>query len=80
MVGKDMAVMGRVVLSNRRPAIIIQPMDLRGITLRYAHEIRSEAEFFAEIPEMILPKEMLSAAKHIVRLASANILVCGLLP
>jgi len=60
--------MGSVVLSNRERAIIIQPMDLglRGITLRYTQEMRSEAQFFAEILEMILPEEMLSVAEHIV--------------
>ena len=68
MVGKGVVAMGRVVLSNRERWIIIEPMDLglRGITLRYMHEIRSEAEFFAEVPKMILPEEMLSVAEHIV--------------
>jgi hypothetical protein len=32
---------------------------LRGFTLRYAYEVRSEAEYFATIPEMTLPDEML---------------------
>jgi hypothetical protein len=37
--------MGRVVLSNRERPIMLEPMGLglRGITLRYRHEIRSEA-------------------------------------
>jgi DNA end-binding protein Ku len=42
MGGKGMAGMGRVVLSNRERPIVIEPMGkgLRGMTLRYAHEIR----------------------------------------
>src|SRR5205814_3693552 len=65
---KDVVGLGRVVLSNRERPIIVEPSGsgLRGITLRYAHEIRSEAEFFAEIPEMVLPEEMLEVAQHIV--------------
>ena len=67
---KSVVGMARVVLSNRERPIMLEPMGLglRGTTLRYAHEIRSEAEYFAEIPEMSLPKEMLSIAEHIVAL------------
>ena len=67
---KDVVGMGRVVLSNRERPIMLEPMGLglRGITLRYSHEIRSEAEYFADIPEMPLPKEMLSIAEHIIEL------------
>jgi DNA end-binding protein Ku len=65
---KGVVGMGRVVLSNRERPIILEPMGLglRGITLRYTHEIRSEAEYFGDIPEMSLPKEMLRIAEHIV--------------
>ena len=68
--GKDVVGMGRVVLSNRERPIMLEPMGLglRGITLRYTHEIRSETEYFADIPEMSLPKEMLSIAEHIIEL------------
>ena len=70
LAGKDVVGMGRVVLSNRERPIMLEPMGLglRGITLRYAHEIRSEAEYFADIPQMPLPKEMLSIAEHIIEL------------
>jgi len=40
-------------------------LGLQRITLRYTCEIRSEAEFIAEIFEMILPEEMPSVAEHI---------------
>jgi len=74
MSGKDVVGMGRVILSNRERPIIVEPMGLglRGMTLRYAHEIRSEAEYFADIPELDLPREMLGVAEHIVAAMLAN--------
>jgi DNA end-binding protein Ku len=68
MAEKDVVGMGRVVLANRERPIIVEPMGrgLRGITLRYAHEVRSETECFADIPKIALPDEMLQIAKHIL--------------
>jgi len=45
MRGKEMVGMGRVILSKRERPIIIEPIGngLRGMTLRYAHEVRNEA-------------------------------------
>src|SRR5436190_19469753 len=53
----------------RERPIIIEPMcdGLRGITLRYAHEVRSEAEYFADIPKLELPEELLRLAEHIIK-------------
>ena len=74
MAGKSVVAMGRVVLSNRERPIMLEPMGLglRGLTLRYSHEVRSEAEYFADIPQIILPREMLSVAEHIVETKLAN--------
>jgi DNA end-binding protein Ku len=36
------------------------------MTLRFAHEIRREAEYFADIPKMALPEQMANLAGHIV--------------
>ena len=68
MAEKDVVGMGRVVLANRERPIIVEPMGrgLRGITLRYAHEVRSEMEYFADIPKIALPDEMLQITKHIL--------------
>jgi non-homologous end joining protein Ku len=68
MAAKGLVGMGRVVLSNRERPIIIEPMSLgmRGITLRYAHEIRNEAEYFADIPNLALPDEMVRLTEHIL--------------
>ena len=68
MRAKNVVGMGRVVLARRERPIIVEPMGngIRGITLRYSHEVRDEASYFAEIPELKLPEEMLRVAEHIV--------------
>ena len=68
MAGKDLVGLARIVLSSRERPIILEPMGagLRGITLRYAHEIRGEAEYFANIPDLRLPPEMIRIAEHIL--------------
>jgi non-homologous end joining protein Ku len=59
--------LGHIVLSNRERPIIVEPLGLglRGTTLRYAHEIRGEAEYFADIPRLELPR-MVERAEYIV--------------
>jgi DNA end-binding protein Ku len=66
--GKELVGMGRVVLASRERPIIMQPMGagLLGMTLRYAHEVRNETEYFAEIPNLKLPRDMVQLAEHIV--------------
>jgi Ku protein len=68
MAEKKLAGLGRVVLSNRERPILIEPMGdgLRGITLRYAHEVRDAAEYFDDIAKMKLPDEMLRITEHIL--------------
>jgi len=59
---------GRVVLTNREHIIALEPMDkgLVGTLLRYPYEVRSEAEYFDEIQDVKVTKDMLELAKHIV--------------
>ncbi|NOJ43350.1 non-homologous end joining protein Ku [Bradyrhizobium australiense] len=66
--------LARVVLSSRERPFLLEPMGrgLRGVTLRFAHEIRNEAEYFSEIPGMKLPLEMMKLAQHIIRTKSAD--------
>ena len=40
---------------------------LLGMTLRYPYEVRNEAEYFDEIPDEKIPKDMLDLASHIVK-------------
>ena len=53
MRGKDMVGMGRVILAKRERPIIIEPLGrgLRGMTLRYAHDVRSENDYFRTSPK-----------------------------
>jgi len=50
-----------VVLTTREHVIAIEPRGkgLLGITLRYPYEIRKEADYFGDLPDMKLPKEMM---------------------
>lgn len=60
--------MGRVVLANRERPIMIEPsgMGLRGITLRYAHEVRSATDYFARIPPLQLPDDVVQMTEFIL--------------
>jgi hypothetical protein len=40
---------------------------LMGTLLRYPYEVRNEGEYFDEIPNIKIEKEMLDLAKHIVK-------------
>src|SRR6201991_1740122 len=64
----DKVAIGRVVLTNREHIIALEPMDrgLVGTLLRYPYEVRSEAEYFDEIQDIKVTKDMLDLARHIV--------------
>jgi DNA end-binding protein Ku len=47
-------------------------IGLLGLTLRYPYEVRNEAEYFEDIPELKLSKEMLDLATHIVNSKSGH--------
>jgi DNA end-binding protein Ku len=59
---------GRVVLTNREHIIALEPLEkgLVGTLLRYPYEVRSEAEYFDEIDDVKVTKDMLDLARHIV--------------
>ncbi|WP_369719765.1 Ku protein [Bradyrhizobium sp. LLZ17] len=59
---------GSVVLTNREHIIGLEPLDkgLVGTLLRYPYEVRSEQEYFDEIQDVKVTKDMLDLAKHIV--------------
>ena len=64
----DTVAIGRVVLTNREHIIALEPMDkgLVGTLLRYPYEVRSEQEYFDEIQDVKVTKDMLDLARHIV--------------
>ena len=74
-IGKsNMVALGRVVLTRREHVIALEPKGrgLMGLTLRYPYEIRDEASYFEDIPDLKLPKEMLDLATHIVNTKSGH--------
>jgi DNA end-binding protein Ku len=66
--------LARVVLSSRERPFLVEPMGsgLRGVTLRFAHEVRSETDYFGDIPKMKLPAEMMKLAQHIIKTKSGD--------
>src|SRR4051812_8717524 len=65
---------GRVVLTNREHIIALEPMEkgLVGTLLRYPYEVRSEHEYFDEIQDVKVTKDMLDLARHIVNQKAGN--------
>ena len=65
---------GRVVLTTREHMIALEPRGkgLMGTLLRYPYEVRNEEEYFDEIPNIKIEKEMLDLAKHIVKSKSGH--------
>ena len=59
---------GRVVLTNREHIITLEPLDkgLMGTLLRYPYEVRSADEYFDDIQDVKVTKDMLDLARHIV--------------
>jgi DNA end-binding protein Ku len=60
--------LGKIVFTTREHIIALEARGkgLLGITLRYPYEVRKEKDYFADIADEKLPKEMLDLAKHIV--------------
>jgi len=69
-----MVAIGRVVLTSREHIIGLEPMGkgLVGTLLRYPYEVRDEKEYFDEIQDVKVTKDMLDLAKHIVNQKAAD--------
>ena len=65
---EGMVALGRIVFTSREHMIALEARGngLLGLTLRYPYEVRKEKDYFGEIEDQKLPKEMLELAKHIV--------------
>ena len=70
----DKVAIARVVLTNREHIIALEARGkgLVGMLLRYPYEIRDENEYFDEIQDVQVTKEMLDLARHIVETKSAD--------
>jgi Ku70/Ku80 beta-barrel domain len=69
-----MVALGRVVFTSREHVIPLKPRGkgLLGVTLRYPYEVRTEEEYFDDIPDEKIPKDMLELASHIVETKSGH--------
>jgi len=66
--------LARVVLFRRERLMMLEPRG-KGIvaeSLHYANEVHAAEGYFAEIPDLELPKEMLELAKHIIEKMSGR--------
>jgi DNA end-binding protein Ku len=70
----DKVAIGRLVLTNREHIIALEPLDkgLMGTLLRYPYEVRDPQEYFDEIDDVKVTKDMLDLAKHIVNQKSGS--------
>jgi DNA end-binding protein Ku len=71
---EGMVALGRVVFTSREHVIALEPRGkgLLGITLRYPYEIRKEDQYFDDIENEKIPKDMLELASHIVETKSGH--------
>jgi DNA end-binding protein Ku len=65
---------GRVVLTSREHIIALEPLGkgLMGTLLRYPYEVRSEKEYFDDVQDVKVTKDMLDLARHIVEQKSGS--------
>jgi DNA end-binding protein Ku len=66
---KGMVAIARVVFTSREHVIALEPRGkgMMGITIRYPYEVRDEKDYFEEIPNEKITKDMLELAAHIVK-------------
>ena len=70
----DQIALARVVLTSREHVIALEARDkgLMGMLLRYPYEVRDAAEYFDDIQDVKITKDMLDLAKHIVESKSGH--------
>jgi DNA end-binding protein Ku len=65
---EGMVALGKVVFTSREHVIALEARGkgLMGVTLRYPYEVRNEKDYFDDIEDEKVPKDMLELASHIV--------------
>jgi DNA end-binding protein Ku len=65
---EGMVALGKVVFTSREHIIALEALGkgLMGVTLRYPYEVRDEKDYFDDIQDEKVPKDMLELASHIV--------------
>lgn len=71
---EGMVAIGKVVFTSREHIIALEARGkgLLGVTLRYPYEVRNEADYFDDISDEKIPKDMLDLASHIVETKAAH--------
>jgi DNA end-binding protein Ku len=74
MRGKNMVALARVVLAKRERVVMLEAWDkgLVGISLRYGSEVRDAKEYFTDIADINVPKDMRELAEHILESKTAD--------
>ncbi|MHB8268545.1 non-homologous end joining protein Ku [Bradyrhizobium sp.] len=74
MKDKDRVALARIVLSNREHVIAIEPLGkgLLGTTLRYPYELRDEDDYFDDIKNPKISRDMIELASHILDSKAAH--------
>ncbi|MDB5616120.1 Ku protein [Tardiphaga sp.] len=70
----NMVAIGRLVLTSRENISALEPLKngLMGTLLRYPYEVRSEEDYFDDIQDVAVTKDMLDLARHIVEQKSGQ--------
>jgi len=65
---EGMVAIGKVVFTSREHIIALEARGkgMVGITLRYPYEVRKEHEYFDDVPDAKITKDMLELATHII--------------
>jgi Ku protein len=74
MKDQDRVALARIVLTNREHIIAIEPLGkgLLGTMLRYPYELRDEDEYFDDIKNPKISKDMIELASHILDTKAAH--------
>lgn len=74
MKDQDRVALARIVLTNREHVMAIEPLGrgLLGTTLRYPYELRDEDEYFDDIKNPRITKDMIELAGHILDSKAAH--------
>jgi DNA end-binding protein Ku len=74
MKDQDRVALARVVLTSREHIIAIEPLGkgLLGTTLRYPYELRDEEDYFGDIRNPKISKDMIELATHILDSKAAH--------
>jgi Ku protein len=74
MKDKDRVALARIVLTSREHVIAIEPLGkgLLGTTLRYPYELRDQDDYFGDIKNPKISKDMVELASHILDTKAAH--------